>query len=542
MNLFSQSGRLLQIARTARRHGLDEELETYLRFRIIKFAVNLLFGRPNFDPQKLYGSRLREALQDLGPIFIKFGQMMSMRPDVFPDHIVEELRPLQDRVEPFPSKAARDRIEIAIGKPISEVFSQFDDVPVASASVAQVHNAVLESGDEVVVKVLRPGIEVQVRRDIQVMMTFAKIVRVILPGAKNYNPVEVVQSYAQTITDSLDLTIEAASCNRFRVQYSNDAFLKVPRVYWNYSHSSVMVMERVGGIPIREISALKEAGIDTGRLSENLVKMFFTQVFEDGFFHGDLHPGNMFVSESGVLNIVDFGITGSLSNLDRNYLVENITAILNRDYREVVNAHIRSGWAPPDISPERFEVAVRTICEPFNDQPVGELSFGTLMGRLFLMTREFNIVIQPQLMLFQKTYLSLEGLTRMLSPELNIPDTVRPILENWEKNKYTLHSIGKKIKDEVPHWIADSPDLPRLIHTVLTDMHHQQIRERSIRNTGVSTGANQLYRSLFFLVIGFIALLAPLIEWLISGFSPLGILLTLIGAVCLSEAWPRRNT
>ncbi len=539
MNPFSHFQRLWQIAKTARRHGLDEDLEPYLKFAIVRYLFNLLFGAPHHDPNKPYGARLRDTLVELGPIFVKFGQMMSMRADVFPDHIVKELRPLQDRVEPFPSQAARQRIEKAIGKPISEVFSQFDDIPVASASVAQVHHAVLKSGEDVVVKVLRPGIEKQVRLDIQVMLTFAKLFRMCWPKAKNYNPIEVVQSYAQTMTSSLDLMVEAASCNRFRIRYSNDEFLNVPRVYWNYSRPEVMVMERVDGIPIREVDALREAGVDLGKLSENLIKMFFIQVFDDGFFHGDLHPGNMFVSESGVLNIVDFGITGSLSDIDRSYLVENITAILKRDYREVVNAHIRSGWAPHDISAERFEIAIRTICEPFNDQPVGDLSFGTLMGRLFLMTREFNIVIQPQLLLFQKTYLSLEGLTRMLNPELNIPNTVRPILDNWAREKYTLRGLSENLKAEFPHWITDSPQLPRLIHTVLANAHTQQMRELSQSRNGSHEGLDRLYHGLFFSVLGVASLLALLVEWLLSGFSLFSLLLILVGAGCLKKAWPR---
>lgn len=542
MNPLLHIQRLWQIAKTARRHGLDSELEPYLKFAIVKYLIQLIFGASLYDANKPYGARLRDTLQELGPIFVKFGQMMSMRPDVFPDHIVKELRPLQDRVEPFPSQSARNRIEKSIGKPIAEVFSQFDDIPVASASVAQVHHAILKTGEDVVVKVLRPGIEKQVRRDIQVMLTFAKLFRMCWPKARNYNPIEVVQSYAQTITNSLDLMVEAANCNRFRVRYSNDEFLNVPRVYWNYSRSDVMVMERVDGIPIREVDALRNAGIDLGRLAENLIKMFFVQVFEDGYFHGDLHPGNMFVSDKGVLNIVDFGITGSLSDIDRSYLVENITAILNRDYREVVNAHIRSGWAPHNISTERFEIAIRTICEPFNDQPVGQLSFGTLMGRLFLMTREFNIIIQPQLLLFQKTYLSLEGLTRMLHPELNIPDTVRPILDNWVREKYTFRGLSDSLKAEFPHWIADSPYLPRLLHSVLKNTHDQQLRELSYqRHNAKGEGLDRVYRGLFFSVLGVAAFLGLLIESMLRGFSPLSLLLLLIGVACLQQAWPRRN-
>ena len=542
MNIFSRIQRLWQIAKTARQHGLDAELEPYLKFEIVKHLFNLLFGKPRYDPDKPYGVRLCEALQELGPIFIKFGQMMSMRPDVFPDHIVTELRPLQDQVEPFPSEQARAAIEKAIGQPISEIFSEFDDIPVASASVAQVHHAVLKSGEDVVVKVLRPDMEKQVQRDIGVMLTFARLFRLFWPKAKNYNPVEVVLSYAETLTNSLDLMIEAASSNRFRVQHLNDEFVNVPRVNWNFSRSEVMVMERVEGIPIREVEALREAGVDLNKLSERLINMFFVQVFEDGFFHGDLHPGNMFVSESGVLNIVDFGITGSLSDLDRSYLVDNITAILNRDYKGVVNAHIRSGWAPHDISAERFEVAIRTVCEPFNDQPVGELSFGALMGRLFLMTREFDIVIQPQLLLFQKTYMSLEGLTRMLNPELNIPDTVRPILDSWVRDKYTLRGFSENLRSELPHWIASGTEIPRLVHQVLSNMHHQQVREQSIRRSDPQQGLEKFYRGLFFAFAGVASLMAMIIDWRLSGFGPITILLLIVGAICLGRAWPKSGT
>ncbi len=538
MNIFARIRRLWQIARTVRKHGLDADFESYLKFALIRHLLNLLFGKPGYDPKRPYGARLRDALQELGPIFVKFGQMMSMRADVFPDHIARELQPLQDQVEQFSSAAARTRIEQAAGKPIAEIFKSFDDIPAASASVAQVHHAVLQSGEDVVVKVLRPGIEKQVKLDIDVMLTFARLFRAFVPQARNYNPIEVVQSYAATITDSLDLMIEAASCNRLRVRYQNDEFLNVPRVYWNHTHSDVMVMERVRGIPIRKVEELKKADIDLKKLSENLINMFFTQVFDDGFFHGDLHPGNMFVSETGVLNIVDFGITGSLSDMDRSYLVDNITAILNRDYREVANAHIRSGWAPHDISAERFEVAIRTICEPFNDQPVGQLSFGALMGRLFLMTREFGIVIQPQLLLFQKTYLSLEGLTRMLNPDLNIPDTVRPILDNWVRQKYTLRAVGDNLKAEFPHWFASSSEFPRLVHSVLSNMHAEHMRQQSLRRTGPEQGLERFYRKLFFAALGIGSVLIALFDWLLNGFGTLSVVLLIIGAVCLNRAWP----
>ena len=539
MNPIAHIRRLWQIAKIARRHGLDADLEPYLKFAFVKNIINLIFGVASFDPDKPYGVRLKEALQELGPIFVKFGQMMSMRPDVFPDHIVRELRPLQDQVEPFSSQLARASIEKSIGKPISEVFRQFDDIPIASASVAQVHHAVLETGEEVVIKVLRPNIEKQVHGDIQIMMTFAMLIRVLWPSSRQYNPIEVVKSYAQTITNSLDLLIEAASSNRLRVRYESDPFVNVPRVYWNLTGSEVMVMERVEGVPMYDIEELKKAGVDLSRLAENLIKMFFIQVFDDGFFHGDLHPGNMFVSDEGVLNIVDFGITGSLSDLDRSYLVDNITAILNRDYKEVVNAHIRSGWAPHDISVERFEVAIRTVCEPFNDQAVGQLSFATLMGRLFLMTREFGIEIQPQLLLFQKTYVSLEGLTRMLDPQLNIPDTVRPILENWVRSQTSIRNLTQSLKKEIPHWAAEGAELPRLLSRILNNLYDQQTREISLRRTHRKRGLERFYRNLFFVLLGISSMLALLIDWHLGGFGLLSFGLLLTGILCLKKAWPR---
>ena len=542
MNIPTHFQRLWQIGKIVRQYGLDADLEPYLKFRFAKYLISLLFGTSDYDQGKPFAVRLREALQELGPIFVKFGQIMSTRPDLFPEDIIQELSLLQDQVPAFDSREAKAIIEKSLGAPIESIFSQFDEISVASASVAQVHHAVLQNGDEVVVKVLRPDVNSQISRDVEVMLILARLFRTFWPKAKNYHAVEAVKTYGETMVNSLDLMIEAANANRFRTRFQEDEFVYVPKVYWNHTHSNVMVIERVGGIPIREIENMKSAGIDLTELAENLVKSFFVQAFYDGFFHGDLHPGNLFVSESGQLRIVDFGIMGNLTDVDRQYLAENIMAILRRDYQAAVDAHIRAGWAPHDISLQRFEVSIRTLCEQYVNQPVGEISFGRLMGRMFRMTREFGINIQPQLLLFQKTYLNLEGLTRMLDPELDISKTVSPVLESWARQRFSVGRLNENIKMESPHWISVAPEIPRLVHSVLSNMQENQMREQGIGSERSSRGPDARYRGFFFALLGSATLIAAILDWNSDGFGFLTLLLGVATAVCLNIAWPRKKS
>ena len=532
--------RIWTIARTVRRHGLDTELDPHLRFPAAKVLLRLLFGQSKYDVDSSFAVRLRQALQELGPIFVKFGQSLSTRADLFPSDLIQEMSILQDQVPPFDSSEARALIESSLESSIDSLFRDFDDISIASASVAQVHRATLSTGEEVVVKILRPGIAEQVELDIKVMMLLANVLEFLWPHTKNYRAKDVIQSYYDTLSDGLDLMVEAANANFFRRRFENDEFLRVPRIYWNLTRTNVMVMERVNGIPIRNVEELKSASIDLKKLSQNLVSSFFVQAFYDGFFHADLHPGNLFVTESGQLNIVDFGIMGSLTEQDRGYLAENIIAILRRDYKTVGDAHIRSGWTPPDISIEKFEVRIRTVCEPFVGQPIGEVSFGVLMGRLFRIARDFKINIQPQLLMFQQTYVNLEGLTRSLDPEIDISSTVRPVLESWVRQRGGIANLSSSIKSEAPHWISAAPEIPRLVHSILLNMYRNQMQNPAGRKQGVLNGFEKVYGKLFFVVLGSALLIGALLDWSWDGFGFLTIVLGVGSAICLKMAWPQK--
>ena len=531
--------RIWTIARTVRRHGLDTELDPHLRFPAAKVLLRLLFGRSKYDVDSSFAVRLRQALQELGPIFVKFGQSLSTRADLFPSDLIQEMSILQDQVPPFDSSEARALIESSLESSIDSLFRDFDDISIASASVAQVHRATLSTGEEVVVKILRPGIAEQVELDIKVMMLLANVLEFLWPHTKNYRAKDVIQSYYDTLSDGLDLMVEAANANFFRRRFENDEFLRVPRIYWNLTRTNVMVMERVNGIPIRNVEELKSASIDLKKLSQNLVSSFFVQAFYDGFFHADLHPGNLFVTESGQLNIVDFGIMGSLTEQDRGYLAENIIAILRRDYKTVGDAHIRSGWTPPDISIEKFEVRIRTVCEPFVGQPIGEVSFGVLMGRLFRIARDFKINIQPQLLMFQQTYVNLEGLTRSLDPEIDISSTVRPVLESWVRQRGGIANLSSSIKSEAPHWISAAPEIPRLVHSILLNMYRNQMQNPAGRKQGVLNGFEKVYGKMFFVVLGSALLIGALLDWSWDGFGFITIVLGVGSAICLKMAWPK---
>ena len=539
MNPASRFIRLWNIAKTVRRYGLDENLESYPGFRIARNLFRFVFGPVRVEADTPRGVRLREALQELGPIFVKFGQIMSTRPDIFPDDIIRELNLLQDRVPPFDGMQARLIVEKSLSCPIKDVFSSFDDKPVASASVAQVHNAVMLNGDEVVVKVLRPGIEAQVNQDIELMYSLARIFMRVWPRAEMYRAVEAVRSYEESIRTGLDLMIEAANASRFRASCEGDNTVYIPRVYWEHTSTDVMVMERVGGIPIRNIDAMKNAGIDLAVVAENGVATFFKQAFHDGYFHGDLHPGNIFVSDSGQFRIVDFGIMGTLTDSDRSYLAENIMAILRRDYRAVAEAHLRAGWAPYDVSIDEFEIGIRTVCEPIFNKPVGEISFGKLLARLFRTAREFGLPMQPQLLLYQKTLLNLEGLSRSLYPELDLWKSARPYLENWMRERYSVHGAVDRMKSESPYWLATVPEIPRLAHDVLSTIRDNQARDRSAPNSRLSIRIEIIYRRAFFALIGSITLFISALNWYKSGFGFWTILLGIIAALCLFAAWPR---
>ncbi|HEX7233703.1 MAG TPA: ubiquinone biosynthesis regulatory protein kinase UbiB, partial [Nitrosospira sp.] len=410
--------RLLKILSVAFRFGLDEFFLGHERLRLVRPVVRLATFWRRLDRAR--GERLRLALEALGPIFVKFGQMLSTRRDLLPQDIADELAKLQDQVPPFPSSIALATLEQIYGKPVNEIFLLFDAEPVASASIAQVHLAALHDGTEVAVKVLRPGIAPIIAHDVALMETGAWLVEALWPDGKRLKPREVVNEFSRHLGDELDLMREASNCSQLRRNFLDSPLLLVPEVYWDYCYSGVMVMQRVKGIPISHVSELREQGIDIPRLARVGVEIFFTQVFRDGYFHADMHPGNIFVGNDGRYIAVDFGIMGTLTDEDKNYLAQNFLAFFRRDYKRVAEAHVEAGWAPKNTRVNDFETAIRAVCEPIFDKPLSEISFGRVLLRLFQTSRQFNVEIQPQLVMLQKTLLNIEGLGRDLDPNLDL--------------------------------------------------------------------------------------------------------------------------
>ncbi|RIX47414.1 MAG: ubiquinone biosynthesis regulatory protein kinase UbiB [Rhodocyclales bacterium GT-UBC] len=460
--------RLLKIASVASRFGLDEMvLEHEPSGRLVRLANALQFWRDLSTPRAV---RLRLALEALGPIFVKFGQVLSTRRDLMPPDIADELARLQDRVPPFGSELALSEIEKAYGRPASEVFAQFDPVPVASASIAQVHFARLkeeDGGHEVAVKILRPNMLSVIEHDLALMDSFALLLEKLWSDGKRLKPREVVAEFAKYLRDELDLMREAANASQLRRNFTDSTLLIVPEVHWDHCTSTVMVMERMHGTPISQIDKLRADGIDLTKLSAAGVEIFFTQVFRDGFFHADMHPGNIFIHADGRYIALDFGIVGTLTDSDKNYLAQNFLAFFRRDYKRVAEAHIESGWAPKDTRVDEFEAAIRAVCEPIFDRPLKDISFGKVLLRLFQTSRRFNVEIQPQLVMLQKTLLNIEGLGRQLDPELDLWKTAKPFLERWMSEQIGWRGLVKTFKQEAPYLARSLPQLPRLVHQAL---------------------------------------------------------------------------
>ncbi len=460
--------RVAHIAWVLARHGLDEILLATHLFRPIRFLRYLspfYWGSLGRRPPR--GVRIRRTLEDLGPIFVKFGQILSTRRDLLPDDIAEELARLQDRVPPFPGEQARAIVEKALGAPVGELFAEFEVTPLASASVAQVHAARLHDGTEVVVKVLRPGVEKVIDRDVALLYTIARMARRYSREARRLRPVEVVEEYDHTIHDELDLMREAANCSQLRRNFEGSEMLIVPQVYWDYTRREVMVQERVYGIPVDRVEDLKRAGVDMRLLGERGVEIFFTQVFRDNFFHADMHPGNIFVTPDGRYISVDFGIMGTLTTEDQRYLAENLLAFFHRDYRRVAELHVESGWVPKHTRVEEFEAAIRTVSEPIWEKPIAEISFGQFLLRLFQTARRFDMEIQPQLVLLQKTLLNIEGLGRMLYPELDLWSTAKPFMERWMAQQVGPRAFARRVKESLPQLSEELPEVPHLAYKVL---------------------------------------------------------------------------
>ncbi|MBD3610456.1 MAG: ubiquinone biosynthesis regulatory protein kinase UbiB, partial [Gammaproteobacteria bacterium] len=417
------------------------------------------------------GERVRLSLEALGPIFVKLGQILSTRRDLLPPSIADELSKLQDNVPPFSNQLAQQIIEKSLGKPVEELFAEFSQTPLASASIAQVHAATLHDGHEVVVKVLRPGIEKTIRSDVALMYLLAELIQNSSADGKRLRPVEVVEEYEKTIFDELDLVREASNASMLRRNFLNSSQLYIPEIYWDYVRKDVMVMERIHAIPVGNIEEIKSRGIDLKMLAERGVEIFFTQAFTDNFFHADMHPGNIFVADDGRYMAVDFGIMGTLTPEDKRYLAENFLAFFQRDYRRVAELHVESNWVPAHTRVDEFESAIRTVCEPIFERPLSEISFGHLLVRLFQTARRFNMEVQPQLVLLQKTLLNIEGLGRQLYPQLDLWQTAKPFLENWMKDQVGPKAFLTNLKRQAPVTLERIPEVPLLLHGVLKQIH-----------------------------------------------------------------------
>ena len=544
--------RLIHINNVLVRHGLDEiVLATHL-FRPVRFLVYLLpwtwFRRHHAER----GERIRRALEDLGPIFVKFGQLLSTRRDLLPEDIASELAKLQDRVPPFSGSLARASLEQEYGRRLEDVFLEFDETPLASASIAQVHPAKLKDGREVVVKVLRPGIENVISRDVKLLYLIAEMAERYWKAGRRLRPREVVAEYEKTIFDELDLMRETASASQLKRNFDSSDLLHVPEVHWDFTRRQVMVMERVSGIPISDVDALREAGIDLQTLAERGVEIFFTQVFRHNFFHADMHPGNIFVEPGGDDGpryvAVDFGIMGSLTPEDQRYLAENFVAFFNRDYYRVAELHVLSGWVPAGTRIDEFESAIRSVCEPIFERPLKDISFGLLLVRLFQTARRFNMEVQPQLVLLQKTLLNIEGLGRQLYPELDLWSTAKPFLEEWMQERLGRRAFLRELKKNLPRWGENLPALPGMAHEVLSKARdgklkvqvaseefekiRQEMRRSSQRTVLAVFGAALLVSAAVLLGLdGFSPAMlgrAPLMTWILGG----------AGLYLMLAAWP----
>jgi ubiquinone biosynthesis protein len=466
--------RLLQIQRALVRHRLDEFVRATHLYRPLRYLYY-------FSPWTWFqrgvggtrGARLRLALEELGPIFVKFGQALSTRRDLLPVDIADELAKLQDRVPPFPGDVAIAMIEKTFGRPLGEIFGGFEVLPLAAASIAQVHAATLKNGDEVVVKVLRPGMREVIDLDLEVLDALAKLADQYWIEARPVRPIEVVHEYRKTVTDELDLMREAGNASQLKRNFAGSKLLYVPQIHWDYCRQNVMVMERIHGIIVSQVDELRARGTDIAKLAENGVEIFFTQVFRHNFFHADMHPGNIFVQIEDPQNpryaAVDFGIVGTLQPRDQHYLAENFMAFFNRDYGRIAQLHVESGWVPKGARVDELESAVRTVCEPIYNKPLKEISFAQVLLRLFETARRFDMQVQPQLILLQKTLFNIEGLGRQLYPELDLWKTAQPVLREWMKERTSPRTIFREIRAHWPDALLTLRQIPQIVQTSIRE-------------------------------------------------------------------------
>jgi len=492
------------------RFGLDELLLSgFKQPWLIRFTRILTIGRNLSAPR---GQRLRQALEHLGPIFVKLGQVLSTRRDLLPNDIADELAKLQDQVPPFPSEVAVASIERAFGRRVDDIFSRFDRVPVASASIAQVHFASLRNSSgqerEVAVKVLRPGMLKVIDKDLELMHTMATWLDRLSTDGKRLKPREVVAEFDKYLHDELDLVREASNATQLRRNMEGLNLVLIPEMVWDYCTREVIVMERMYGLPISHVDALRQAGVDIPKLARDGVTIFFTQVFRDGFFHADMHPGNIQVSVApatfGQYVSLDFGIVGTLTEFDKEYLAQNFTAFFRRDYKRVAELHIESGWVPAHTRVDELESAIRSVCEPYFDRPLKEISLGMVLMRLFQTSRRFQVEIQPQLVLLQKTLLNIEGLGRQLDPDLDLWSTAKPFLEKWMLEQIGPQRLWKQLKDEAPRLAKMLPELPRLVHAFL-QRDQEEERRQLMDLIRMQQRTHRTLQAILLLALGFFA-------------------------------------
>ncbi len=540
--MIRHSMRMVSIVLTLTSYRLDELLDGVPMFKLARLARFLPLGRGKVGTLSR-GERLRLALQELGPIYVKFGQILSTRRDLLPPDIADELAGLQDAVAPFPSDQARAIIEAQLKKPVAELFAEFEDRPLASASIAQVHGAVLNTGEAVVVKVVRPGIEAQIERDLTLLKSLGALVRRYHPEGDRIRPDDIVKEFGRVVHEELDMQSEAANASLIRRNFEDSTELYIPAIHWPLTASRVLVMERVSGVPVRDIPELKRRGVDLEKLARRGVRLFYTQVFRDNLFHADMHPGNILVDASDpdepTLIALDFGIVGSLTPNDLYYIGENFLAIFNRDYRRVAELHVAAGWVPPDTRIDELEAATRTVCEPAFTRPLEDVSFAETVISLFQVARRFKLTLQPQLIMLQKTLLNIEGMGRDLYPKLNIWEVAKPELEGIYRERYGLPRTAERITRQLPSLLARSPEVPNLLFEALklasTGKLRTRIDSEDLEKLGDQVGRHNRRLPGAILGAGFLITGAVLagyeISPLLSGYSAPGLLSLVIGLI-----------
>jgi ubiquinone biosynthesis protein len=539
-----QAPRLLRIAATLVRYRLDDLVDGAHLFRPIKWLRPLL-PRPRADVAHLpRGARLRLALIELGPIFVKFGQILSTRRDLLPADVADELALLQDQVPPFPGAQARAAIESALRAPIAALYKSFDETPLASASIAQVHAAQLANGRDVVVKVLRPQIHERIRADIDLLRALGELAQRWHPAADKIRPLEIVAEIESTLTNELDLQREGANASLLRRNFAAGDDLIVPEVFWSHTTGAVLTLERVHGIGVDDLGALDAAGIDRIALAEKGVRLFYTQVFRDNFFHADAHPGNIWVDATRKDNprfiALDCGIMGSLPERDQYWLAENFMAMFDRDYKRIAELHLAAGWVPAHVRVDELEAAVRTVCEPYFTRPLAEISLGEVVAKMFSIARRYELTLQPQLILLQKTLLNIEGMGRLLHPQIDIWATAKPVLSEILRHRYGVRRMFRVLRSRLPEWLAAAPEMPQLIHTYLKkaaagDFDARLSAQASVRAERVARDAA---RSLILTLLGATSLLTATLLYLSSQPS-LSVVAAVVGVGAIVIAWRR---